>query len=276
MRMLNHAPATMTFSRTMKQLGLIPGKKHPIPLTTPMNWEASDNLVNWIVRRKRWTIPQYHSIVFADEFYLKLSPGVNRQNYRVWYERGHRTQEVESKLSVPKPKHSMQIGFCLLLSTQGIKIIIKERGESWNQLYFQETLIPKLDDILSDPDFVEYPGNMLLIHDNCPGWRAGGTQNLLRDRMARGIFRTLPYHGTYGSWPGARPDLNPAEEAIAITKDRVWVQTIRKGTKNSKLEDELYALSRRYHKMSPTYVEIWCLASEKEFCFSIAIEHRTG
>jgi len=97
-----------------------------------------------------------------------------------------------------------------------------------------------LDDILSDPDFVEFPGNMLLIHDNCPGWRAGGTQNLLRDRMARGIFRTLPYHGTYGSWPGARPDLNPAEEAIAITKDRVWVQTIRQGTKNSKL-----ALRRR-------------------------------
>ena len=53
--------------------------------------------------------------------------------------------------------------------------------------------------------------------------------------MNRGIFKTLLYHGLDGSWPGGRPDLNPAEEAIAIIKDRVWVQTIRKGTRNSKL-----------------------------------------
>ena len=112
---------------------------------------------------------------------------------------------------------------------------MKERGESWNQGYFQNTLIPRFDEMLNDARFVEFPGQMLLIHDNCPGWRAGRTRQILEDRMTRGIFKTLPYHGQNGSWPGGRPDLNPAEEAIAIIKDRVWVQTIRKGTSNSKL-----------------------------------------
>ena len=103
----------------------------------------------------------------------------------------------------------------------GIRLIMKERGESWNQGYFQNTLIPLFDEMLNDTRFVEFPRRMQLIHDNCPGWRARRMRQILEDRMNRGIFKILTYQVLEGSWPGGRPDLNPAEEAITIIKDRV-------------------------------------------------------
>ena len=102
----------------------------------------------------RWAFRHYHTVVFADEIYWKLSPGVNGQNYRMRYERGCRTLQVESKLILPKPKKSLQIGFVLVLSSMGILLIMKDRGESWDQRYFQNTLIPLIQKVTAFPLFV--------------------------------------------------------------------------------------------------------------------------
>ena len=81
--MLDHAPSMCTFSRSKKRIGLIPGKKHSVPLITESNWAATDSLVHWIVQTKRWTIEDYHNVVFAGEFLRNVSSGVKGQNYRV-------------------------------------------------------------------------------------------------------------------------------------------------------------------------------------------------
>ena len=101
--------------------------------------------------------------------------------------------------------------------------VIKDHGQSWDQYYFSETIIPAVSAFVEDPENVVDRDKSFLIHDCAPGWKSKRNQDALLDHGIQCVKPT-----GYGRWPGNSPDLNVAENLGAIIMDKVQDQIAKK------------------------------------------------
>ena len=83
-------------------------------------------------------------------------------------------------------------------------ILKDQSGQSWDGAFFREQIIPKVNDFLTDMDNVLDVDEVILLHDNAPGWTANATQEILRDGPFDFFEKT--------QYPGNSPDLNACED----------------------------------------------------------------
>ena len=92
--------------------------------------------------------------------------------------------------------------------------VIKENGQSWTVEHFQyEILLVNVISCLRIADNVLDIGNVALLHDNAPCFRALRTQQLLRDHQVA-LFDST-------QWPSNSLNLNACENIGSIMKNKV-------------------------------------------------------
>ena len=124
------------------------------------------------------------------------------------------------------------------------KSIILQNQESWDQIYFQETIIPDCLEFFENPNNIENPKELCLVHDCCPGWGANNTQALLQEELGDSGFipaRDDPNRIDHGTvclrWAGGNsPDMNVVENLGSILMDKVDEALDRTRGKRTKLK----------------------------------------
>lgn len=179
------------------------------PLKTETHIQDRLWLAHWL---KNWNEEDFLHLAPSDEFFIWSIRKPNFQNDRIWSENVSDIEDSEHYRQIVRTPAC--IGLFVMFTARKMMWVIKERGESWDGVYFRDTIL--LDNVipfLNNPDNVLVVGESTFLHDKAPCMRANATQQLLKQHG-------IDFWGN-DVWPGNSPDLNAAENIGAIVKDRV-------------------------------------------------------
>jgi hypothetical protein len=159
-----------------------------------------------------WTEEDFMNMAPSDEFFVYATRKPNHKNDRIWAKsiEGISTDEIYREV-VHNPTC---IGIFVMFTAKKLLWVLKEKGESWNCVYFREIIIQQhVIPFLRDPINVLDTNEVTFLHDKAPCMRANATQHLLEVEGVKFWGNSI--------WAGNSPDMNPAEHIGAIIKDKV-------------------------------------------------------
>lgn len=158
-----------------------------------------------------WDENDFLHLAPSDEFFVYCERKSNFQNDRIW---AYSLEDIPKDDRIrQKSKYPTCIGIFIVFTARRMSWVIKEKGESWNGVYFRSKIILDLViPFLQDPANVIDVNEVTFLHDKAPCMKAIATQQLLRQNDIDFFDNS--------QWPGCSPDLNVAENLGAIMKNR--------------------------------------------------------
>lgn len=226
---------------------LKPRHRRNVPMLSALNITHRLELADFL---SNLTDDQWLNMVVMDEFFIYMQRKINSKNDVIWTDD---PSECENLFYNPVPRNSVCIGVCIIMSCKTISWLIKDQGQSWDGEYFRQSVIPWVEDFMTDTDCVEDPDLACLVHDCCPGWSARATQQQMEETGIDFIKAT-----GYGRWGGNSADLNTIENCGGSVMEAVETELMNEPVSQTQTQRQvllkvLRRVLRRYKRNNQDY-----------------------